>query len=139
MLGLLQAAGDSCRGCADLALGEPEQGEPGLGIAAELVGLSVRLLRGGEVAEAPANLADLVEPARGDLTLEVLELPAGRHRDLLRRLEVAAEAHDLGAMDSAGAREPGDVELIAPAVRDIGPLGRPAVVAEVVAELIVMQ
>ena len=36
-------------------------------------------------------------------------------------------------MDAAGAREPRDVELIAPAVRDIGPLGRPAVVAEVVA------
>jgi hypothetical protein len=104
-----------------------------LGIAAELVGLSVRFLCGGEVAEAPANLADLVKAARSDLTLEVLELRARRHRDLLRRLEIAAKAHDLGAMDAAGAREPRDVELIAPAVRDIGPFGRPPVVAEVVA------
>src|SRR5918993_383612 len=120
----------------DPAVGEVDGGlEGGGATAADRVRVDqvFELCRGRAGAKASANLADLVEPARGDLTLEVLELPARRHGDLLRCLEIAAETHDLGAMDAAGAREPSDVELIAPAVRDIGPLGRPAVVAEVVA------
>ena len=65
--------------------------------------------------------------------LEVVELLARRHRLLLRAGPVAAQPHDLGAVDPARAGEAGDVEPVAPAVRHLRPLGGTAVVAEVLA------
>ena len=130
---VLEAARDPRHRPVDLALAEPKQREARLRVAPELVRLGVGLLRGGEVAEAAADLADLVVPARGDPALEVVQLLAGRHRLLLRLGQVAAKPHDLRPVDAAGAREAGDVEPVAPAVRRLGPLGRAPVVAEVLA------
>ena len=62
-----------------------------------------------------------------------MQLLAGRQRELLRFREVASKPHDLRPVDAARPREAGDVEPVAPAVRRLGPLGRAAVVAEVLA------
>jgi hypothetical protein len=99
----------------------------------QLVRARVRLVGSGEVAEPAANLADLVVAHGRDVALEVVQLVAGRHRDHLRRLEVTAEPHDLGAVDAAGAREAGHVQPVAPAVRRLGPFGGPAEVTDVLA------
>ena len=117
----------------DLALGEPQEREPGLGVAAPLVRRRVRLLGAGEVPAATADLADLVVPAGGDAAVEVAELLARGDGLQLRRGPVAPQAHDLRAVESAGAGEAADVGLVAPAVRGLGPLRRAPEVADVLA------
>ena len=118
---------------ADLALGEPQEREPRLRVAPELVRRRVRLLGAREVAAPAPDLADLVVAVGGDAAVEVVELLAGGERLRLGRGPVAAQPEHLGPVDPAGAGEAGDVELVAPAVRRLRPLGRPAEVAEVLA------
>ena len=116
-----------------LALREPEQREPGLRGAAELVRGSVGLLGGGEVTPAPADLAELVVATGGDLPVVVVQLVARCDRLLLCPGEVTSQPHDLGPVEAARAREAAHVEAVAPAVRRFRPLRGPAKVAEVVA------
>jgi hypothetical protein len=130
---LAQRARDRGGGRVDLPLREPEQRQPRLWIASELVGSSIRLLGRPVVAEPPANLTDLVVPAGGDRALEVVQLLARLDRLTLRADEVASEAHDLRAVDAARAGEAAHVELVAPLVRDVRPLRRASVVADVLA------
>jgi hypothetical protein len=80
-----------------------------------------------------ADLSDFVVPARRDEAVEVLELLAGGERGLLGLGPVAAQAHDLRAVDAAGTREAVHVRLLAPAARRLRPLGRAAEVAHVLA------
>ena len=102
-------------------------------VAPELVRAPVRLLRGGEVAATTPDLADLVEAAGRDRALIVLQLLTGLERLLLGSLPVTAEPEHLGAVDAAGSGKAGHVEPVAPAVRLLGPLGRPPVVPDVLA------
>ena len=132
-LDVLQEVRDPGDRAVDLPLGETEERQPGLRITAPLVRGRVRLLRAGEVSTAPADLADLVVPAGGDAAVEVAELLAGRHRLQLGRRPVTAQAHDLGAVQPAGARKSADIGLVAPPVRGFGPLGRAPEVADVLA------
>ena len=133
LLDLLERARDSRHGRVDLALGETEEREARLRIAAQLVRRAVRLLRAREVAAPTADLADLVVAAGRDLAVEVVELLARRQRLRLGRRPVAAEPQGLGSVDPAGAGKAADVELVAPAVRRLRPLGRAPEVAEVLA------
>ena len=128
---LSERAADACGCRVDLALREPEQREPRLRVAAELVRPRIGLLGTGEVALAPPDLADLVVAAAGERALEVLQLVAGRLRLPLRARPVAAQPHRLGAVEPARAGEAGDLQPVAPAVRLLRPLGRTAEVAEV--------
>ena len=120
-------------GGIDLSLREAEQRQTRLGAGSELVRTRVRLVGGSEVAAPAANLADLVVAQCSDVALEVVELVARRHRDLLGCLEIAAESHHLRAVDAAGAGEAGHVEPVAPAIRSIRPFGGAAEVADVLA------
>ena len=72
-------------------------------------------------------------PAGGDTAVEVVELVAGRLRLRFGGGPVAAEPHDLRAVNAARTRKAGDVELVAPPVRRLRPLGRAPVVAEIAA------
>ena len=65
------------------------------------------------------------------MAVEVVELLARCDRLLLRLGPLAAHPHDLRPMNPTCAGEAGDVEAIAPTVRDLRPLGGAAVVAEV--------
>ena len=117
----------------DLALGEPDEREPGLWLASELARDAIGLLGSCEVAAAPSDLADLVPAGGGDHLVEVLELFAGRERLRLRCRPVASQAHRLRAVDPAGAGEARDVQRVAPAIRRLRPLRGAAVVADVLA------
>ena len=129
--GVLERARDRRDGAVDLALGETQEREAGLRSPSQLVGFRVRLHRGGEVAAAAADLTDLVVAAGRDVAVEVVELLARCDRLLLRLGPLASDPHDLRAMDATCAGEARDLEAVAPTVRDLGPFGRPAVVAEV--------
>ena len=89
----------------DLALREPQEREPGLRVRPSSFAVAIRLLRAGEVAAAPANLADLVVAARGDVAVEVAQLLARGDRLLLGGGPVAAEPHDLRAVQRGTRRE----------------------------------
>ena len=132
-LDLVECARDSRNGRLELPFRKVEQCEAGLGVGSELVRTRVRLLGGSEVAEPTADLADLVVAARGDVALEILELVAGRRRDLLGGLEIAPEPHDLRTVDATGAGEAGHVEPVTPAVGRLRPLRGPANVTDVLA------
>ena len=121
---------DRRRGGVHLPLREPQERESRLRLAAELVGLAVGLLRGGEVTPPPPDLADLVETGRGHHAVVVVELLARLHRLLLRLRPVARAGAGSRPVDAARAREAGDVEAVAPAVGGVGPLRRSAAVAE---------
>jgi hypothetical protein len=133
LLRVLQLSRDPGDGGIDLALREAEERKPRLRLAAELVRHPVRLLGTREVAPTPADLADLVMPERRDRAVEVVQLLAGRQRLSLCGRPVAPEPEHLGAMNAAGTRKAGDVELVAEAVRGLRPLGRATDVAEVLA------
>ena len=92
LVDLGEAAGDCRDGGVELAFGEAEQRQPGLGIAAKLVRLAVGLLRGSGIPEPPTDLADLVIPAGTDQPVEVLKLlaqPTGRSPPRAARREAA--------------------------------------------------
>ena len=129
----LQRALHSGQRGIDLALGEPDEREPRLWLAAKLARDAIRVLRSHEVAAAAADLADLVPAGGGDHLVEVLELFAGRERLRLRRRPVAAQAHRLRAVHPAGAGETRDVQRVAPPIRRLRPLRCSAVVADVLA------
>src|SRR5206468_3299372 len=103
------------------------------GLTAQLVRDAVRLLGSREVASSTADLTDLVVAERRDRAVEVVELLAGRQRLGLRGRPVAAETKHLGPVDAARAGEPAHVELVAEAVRRLGPFGGAADVAQVLA------
>src|SRR4029077_5819743 len=86
-----------------------------------------------EVASATADLGDLVVAERGDGAVEVVELLAGRDRLRFGGRPVTAHPEHLGTVDTAGAGEPADVELVAEAVRSLRPLGCAAHVSQVLA------
>ena len=132
-LDLLERARDPRDSRIELPFRETQEGKARLWVVAQLVRARVRLVGGGEVAEAAANLADLVVAQRRDVALEVVQLVTGRRRHLFRGLEITAESHELCAMDTTGAREAGHVQPVAPAVRRLGPLGGPAEVTDVLA------
>jgi hypothetical protein len=133
VFGLLQRAGDPGDGGAALSFGEAKERKPRLRVGSELACLSIRLLCCSEVAETSSDLSDLVVAGCGDETLEVVEFLTRGDCHLLRFEQLASEPHDLRAVDSTGTGKAGDVELIAPAIRRLGPLGSAPVVAEVVA------
>ena len=58
------------------ALGEAEQGQARLGVAAELVGLPVGRLGPGQVAAEPADVAELVVALGGAGDVQVGQVPA---------------------------------------------------------------
>src|SRR6185503_21113928 len=108
-----------------------EQRDPGLRLVAETVGLLERLLGALEIPPAQTHLADLVR-ARPRLRepperLELRPCLAGLVLGLGVR---AVEAHDLGPLHSADAREGGDRLAFAPPRGRLGPLRRPAVVGD---------
>ncbi len=117
----------------DLALREPKQRETRLRLAAQLVRHAVRLLGAREVAAPPADLSDLVVAARGDRAVEVVELLARGDGLRLGSRPVASKAERLRPVDAAGARKARHVELVAPTIRGIRPLGGSPVVADVLA------
>ena len=84
--------------------------------------LPVRLLGGGEVAAAPADLADLV--VAGCRREHVVGLELGTRVDglPLGLLPLAAEPEDLRTVHAAGAGKAGRPLDIAPPVRGLGPL-----------------
>src|SRR4029450_13262597 len=130
---LVDCPRDPRNGRIELPFRKVEQCEAGLGVGSELVRTRVRLLGGSEVTQAAADLADLVVAARSDVALEVLELVAGRRRDLLCSLQVAPEPHDLRTVDATGAGKAGHVEPVTPAVGRLRPFRRPANVTDVLA------
>ncbi len=130
---LLEASPDARDSGVDLALGEAEQGQPGLRDLSPLVRLAVRRVGGGEVATTPTDLADLVVPRGRHEAVVVVKLLACRDRLCLGLRPVAAESHDLRAVDAALPGWTADVETVAPAVRRVGPFPRAAVVAKLLA------
>ena len=67
-------------GRVDPSLGQSEQGQAGLGTAAERLGLAERLLGPVEVADAAADLAELHEAGGGVHAADPDELRAGPDR-----------------------------------------------------------
>ena len=133
LLDLGERASHPRDGGVDLALGEAKERVSGLRCAAQLLGRRVRLLRPGEVAAATPDLTDLVVAAGGHGAVEVVDLLACRDRLRLGLGPLAAQAHDLGAVDPTHAGEAADVEPVAPPVRDLRPLRGASEVAEVLA------
>ena len=73
-----QRVGDTGEGRTDqrgsrvgAALGEAEEGEPRLGVAAQLVTLAVRVLGAIEIAAQPSDLTDLVAAFGDDADVDV--------------------------------------------------------------------
>src|SRR6187200_494229 len=130
---LRETARDTGHRAVHLSLGQLEEGQTGLGRTTELVRGAERLLGGREIAATATDLADLVVAARGDEAIEVVDLLAGRERRLLGLGPVAAQAHDLGAVNAAGTGEPVHVLLLAPAAGRLRPLRGAPVVADVLA------
>ena len=131
LLELLERAGDPGHGALEVALRELEERQAGLRNAAVLVRRPERVVGRRELAAAATDLADLVVAARGDGAVEVVELLAGGERRLLGLGPVPAQAHDLRAVDAAGAGEAVHALLVAPPIGRLRPLGRPAEVAHV--------
>src|SRR5205814_5601414 len=117
-----------------VALGEPDEREPGLGDRAHLVGLAEGVFGGRQVADAQADVADRVVPGSRELAdVVALQLLAGPAGLLFGLGELAALGHDLRAVDPADAPEAGHRLPLAPARRGVGPLTRAAVVGELAA------
>jgi hypothetical protein len=95
--------------------------------------LPERLLRAMEVAHSQAELPELVEPVRRHVGCEVGELRTREANFLLRVEPVAAQAHDLCAVDTALARKTGDGLPLAPALCSVRPVAGPDIVADVAA------
>ena len=106
---------------------------PGCGLRPHSFAVAYASSAPAKSPQAAPDLADLVVAAGGDAAVEVAQLLARRHRLLLGRGPVASNAHDLRAVQPAGARKAADVGLVAPAVRGLGPLGGAAEVADVLA------
>ena len=117
----------------DLALRQPHQREAGLGVASEVARARESLLGRLELAHAEPDLADLVERLARDSRVEVLQLLRGLLEFAVGIRPGAAQPHDLGAVDSAHAREPRDRLSLAPARRRLRPLCRAAVIGQVAA------
>ena len=108
--GVLDGSRDSRHRGVDLALGEPEEREARLRLAAHLARHAVRLFGTREVAAATTNLGDLVVAARGDHAVEVVQLLTCGDGLCLCGRPVAAKPERLGSMNPTCAREAGDVE-----------------------------
>ena len=95
---LLERSADPGDCGVHLALGEPDEREPRLRLAPELVRDAVRVLGSRQVTTTPPDLADLVVPGSRDHLMEVLQLFGCGERLRLRRrpsrLEVAWPLHD---------------------------------------------
>jgi hypothetical protein len=124
-----RAADRRARGI-DLLLGEAEEREAGLRIASELVRLPERLFGFPEIAEAEANLAELVERLAGGADGVGPQLLTGVGRLARRVCERAAQPHDTGPVHATDAGEAEDALPLAPLVRGVGPLAGPPVVGE---------
>ncbi len=133
LCGVLNGSRDPCHCSVDLALGQPEEREARLRLAAHFARHAVRLLGTREVAAATTNLGDLVVAARGDHAVEVVQLFTCGDGLCLCGRPVAAKPERLGSMNPTCAREASDVEAVAPAARRLGPLGRSTEVADVLA------
>jgi hypothetical protein len=90
-----------------------------------------RLLGSVEVAEATADLADLVEaPARGRLHRERHQLIEPRARLAFGVGKRASQSHDLGAVHAADAGKSRHRLALTPARRGLGPLAGAAIVCD---------
>ncbi len=132
-MNLGEHTGDPGHRALHLAFGELEQCQTGLGGTPELVRGAKRIVGGGEISSPTTDLADLVVTARGDEAVELPELLTGGERRLLRLGPIAAQAHDLGAVNAAGTGEAVHVLLLAPPAGRLRPLDRATVVAHVLA------
>jgi hypothetical protein len=119
-----------------VALGEAEQGEAGLRVAAVLVGLPIGLLGADQVAAEPAYLADLVVRVGDGEHVDPDHVVARAERLLLGLVPVAPVLQDLGPVHSTDAWvERGQGQRVGPPSGGLGPLRRPAQVPELVARI----
>ena len=116
---------------------QPQQGQARLRLEAEADGPVVRRLGGTEVTDDPQHVAALAHGQPCGRRRSGGVVPLGREAELLdRRGEGAADAHDLPAVHRALAREGDQSRLgVDPRGQRAGPLGRPAVVGDLLAGL----
>ena len=127
-----ERAADRARRLVDLATGQLEERQPGLGVVAVLVRSLECLGRRVQVAHPQPDLADLVlGVADGIQEPEALELLAGLARLLLGLGPQAAEHLELGAMDAADARVAAHGLATHPALALVRPLRRPLEIPDV--------
>ena len=115
-------AAERCPRALRVAAREAEERVPGLGRVAVLVRLPEGLLGLREVAEPQARLAELVEGGAGDARTPGPQLLARQAGQLLGLVEAALEAHDLGVVHAAHARERGNRVRVAELRGAVGPL-----------------
>ena len=106
---------------------------PGLRASAEDLGLAERLLGPLEVAHAAADLAELHEAGRGVHAADPDELRAGPDGLLCRPGPLTTRLQGPRPVDPAHAGEDGERVALGPTGRGVGPLGRPAEVAQLLA------
>ncbi len=116
---------------------QPQQGQAGLRLETEADRPVVRRLGGTEVTNDPQHVAALAHGQPRGRGRPGRVVPLGREPELLdRRGEGAADAHDLPAVHRALAGERDQSRLgVDPGGQRAGPLGRPAVVGDLLAGL----
>src|SRR5439155_23363836 len=115
-------------------LRETEQGQPGIGVTAQLVALTVGVLSAIEISPQPHDLADLVAAFSHDAGVDVGDVPANPLGFVLSLRPGTADLHHLGPMDPADALvQDRGRDSVAPVRRRLGPRCRPADVTQLVA------
>ena len=113
---------------------EPQQGETGLRVVAEILSAAERHLRSLEVAEPQPNLAELVLRHAGVHHAESRDLLARTGCFAIRFLEVAQHPQELAPVDPTDPWESLDGLAIEPTTRCVGPFDATAIAREVATE-----
>src|SRR5919201_240935 len=132
---LAEAPPDGCGGCVAFSFRKVQQGETGVGVTSQFMGLMKRVSRFGEIAAPETDLANQVLRFSGIADMEIAQLVKGASRIKLCLPPCTPQADNISPMDAAHPRKAGDRHPLAPATSCFRPLAGAAIVGHRLAKV----